>query len=104
MGCEGILLGEGRGGPLECSTRDGKGGWARGGSELTDLPLGPKSSGPGRAEDGVPGPTSQWALCLCFFRTWKVLDRGGLEHDYYLTINGHLTGPSTSEHNNCRKS
>ena len=36
---------------------------------LTDLPLGPKSSGPGRAEDGVPGPTSQWALCLCFFRT-----------------------------------
>ena len=74
-------MGEGRGGPLECSTRDGKWGWARGGSELTDLPLGPKSSGPGRAGDGVPGPMSQWALCL-----WKVLDRGGLEHDY-LTIN-----------------
>ena len=56
MGCEGILLGEGRAGALECSTRDGKGAGARGGSELTDLPLGPKSSGPGRAGDGVPGP------------------------------------------------
>ena len=48
MGCEGILLGEGRAGALECSTRDGKGAGARGGSELTDLPLGPRSSGPGR--------------------------------------------------------
>jgi hypothetical protein len=46
--------------------------------------LDPKSSRLGRAGAGVPWPTSQWELCLCFFRLgrfWSVLGLDfGLHH------------------------